>query len=126
MAEQRRLHESWEPIVRGHQPEAPETERREALRQAVRERIAEVRQQPTGQAPAAVAPQAAPLHIHPKEGELRGLEESRQLSFLAHVALEEGAEPAVRLAERVGSPYVLDALHDFIVDRLMDVLKRRQ
>lgn len=120
------LHESWEPIVREHRQEAPEGERREALRAAVRERIAEVRQQPTGQPPAATFPQGAPQHIHPQERELRDLEESRQLSFLAHLALEEGIEPAVRLAERVGSPYVLDALHDFIVDRLLDVLKKRR
>lgn len=124
MAEKIKLHESWERVLAEH---AQQT-RPEELRETVRERIEQARRKPpapvTPQEPPPVAPSARPPQV--KAADLRDLEESRQLSFLAHMALEQGVEPAVELAKRIGSPFVIDALHDFIIDRLLAVLAKRK
>ena len=132
MGDMLRLHESWEPVVREHVEIPAEQERSEALREAVRERIAEARQAPrkggVSPAPTLAAPSpnaASKQDIHPKEQELRALNEKGQIAFLAHLALEQGVEPAVELAERIGSEYVIDAFHDLLVDRLLDIIARR-
>lgn len=122
-----RIHESWEYILHSQEPLKPEHEQRETLRHTVRQEVERFRVKPLAPPPSA-APKGGPAstHEHPRENELRGLEESRQLNFLAHLALEEGIEPAVRLAERLGTPYIIDALHDFIADRLLAVLTQRR
>lgn len=130
MAEKPRVHESWEALLQRHEAEVlqkgqEEEAGREALHAAVRERIAKARE--TGAPPAVKPPVPVPQETHhPREQELKVLEAPRQVAFLAQLALDEGVEPAVRLAERIGSPYVMDALHDLLVDRLLNILAERK
>lgn len=124
MAEKPRIHESWEPLIETHVRETQEVAAREPLREAVQSHI-----ERAGQASANAPPPSQSVSHpvpHPKEGQLKAMEESQQLSALAHIALEEGIEPAIALAKRLGSPYVIDALHDFITDRLLHVVQERK
>lgn len=50
------------------------------------------------------------------------MSEDRQVNYLVDMALEEGLEPAIKLAENIGSPFVLDEFHDILIDRLWEIL----
>lgn len=123
----RDIHESWQPVLERHRELPPHElsrpEHKETLKQAVREHVEQARQSiaaaPTSQTP--------PLQqgVHPKEEDLRAMDAERQKAFLAHMAVEEGIEPAVKLAEKLDSPFVLDSLHDFIADKLLESLLRQ-
>ena len=125
MAEAPRVHKSWESIVREHaEKPSPRPEQREAVRETVREHLEQAQRQRPATPLVAKPPPTTPTDTEPdlKEQEVRALEEPRQVVYLARLALEEGVEAAVELAERIGSPYVIDALHDHLVDELLKAI----
>lgn len=133
MEKKPRVHESWHPVIReSHRVEIPE-ERKKYLGDRVHREISEAQKKGVAaeeamrQAQAVAAKQAAAVKddVHPKEKELKEMEADDQVRFLAHVALEEGVEPAVALARKVGSAFVIDELHDLIVDELFKVIQKQ-
>lgn len=128
MTEGPRVHKSWESIIREHaEKPSPRPEQREAMRETVREHVERAqRQRPAAPQPAKPPPTtSADTEVDLKKQEVSALEEPRQVVYLARLALEEGVEAAVQLAERIGSPYVIDALHDHLVDELLKAVTQR-
>lgn len=115
------FHESWEEMLAKHRERisAPQEKEqaREVLKEVVREHIEETRAVP--QVPPQVPPKPPSLPS-PKAEQVRSMSEERQVQYLAELALTEGLAPAVSLAEELGSPYVTDAFHDLLVDRLWE------
>lgn len=121
MAEKKELHPTWEPILEVPREQVVSGEHREAVRAGVLEHIE------TAKRTLAAAPQQAAVRddtaLHVKQ--LVGLDQPRQVAYLGKIALEDGIEKAVRLAEKIGSEYVMVALHDLLVDELATELERR-
>ena len=127
MTENERLHESWERVLsqqekRFPRPEAKESEVKEALRQ-------EVGRMTGGAAAKASSPSGAapplPHKLEPSAQELEHMPDDRQVKFLVMMAMQDGVDKAVDLARRVNSAFVLDELHDLIVDQLFNELVKR-
>ena len=127
MAENDRLHESWERVLgeqerRFPRPEVKESEVKEALRQEVGKMtggtVARV------SPPGGVAPKL-PHKLEPSAQELEHMPDDRQVKFLVMMAMQDGVDKAVELARRVNSAFVLDELHDLIVDQLFNELVKR-
>lgn len=122
------FHESWRPVLERHQELPPhvlsQPEHKESLRQAVREHVEQAKQNISTAAPPQAYPVSEPqTTVH--EESLMKMDADRQVEFLAHMAIEQGIEPAVKLANNLDSPYVLDALHDFIADKILEALLRK-
>lgn len=122
MAERRELHHSWEPILEKNREHVDSGKHRENIRGDVGEQLSDMRQRAK-----AVLPQVQDndADVHEHVTKLESLEEPAQVAFLGKIALEDGAAKAVALAEKSGSPYVIDALHDLLVDELAGELERR-
>lgn len=56
---------------------------------------------------------------------IKGLQRQRQVKILADLAMEKGVHYAVAMAKKMESAYVLDELHDTLVDELYEELKNR-
>ncbi len=52
---------------------------------------------------------------HQQAASIKGLTPDKQLEILATLAFEKGAAFALRVAEKIGDPAVLDQLHDYLV-----------
>ena len=119
MAERRDIHKSWEPLIEQHR-HTPEAERPEAVRESVSAHLEEATQQHravvAGGDDNQAIPQEPDVAAHAKK--LSSLKEPDQVAFLGKIALEEGAQKAVAIAEKSGSPYVVVALHDLLVNEL--------
>ena len=122
MAEREELHPTWEPILEVPREQVASGEHREAVRAGVGEHIENTRQQ-MAHAGVAGADDDADALKHVKQ--LTVLEEPEKVAYLGKIALEDGIGKAVRLAEKTGSAYVIDALHDLLVDELVQELERR-
>lgn len=122
MPEKRELHPSWEPILEKHQEQVPLHEHRAAVRESV---AAHIEQAQAGRSVQAVDDSQQADTSSNGTASLRALKEPQQVAYLGKVALEEGIVKAVRLAEKVGSAYVMDALHDLLVDELSLELEAR-
>lgn len=58
-------------------------------------------------------------HLHTvKLKELKTYETDKQLTALVELAFEQGLRPTIEIAKRLDEPYLLDALHDALVDEL--------
>jgi hypothetical protein len=57
--------------------------------------------------------------------ELRQLPKEKQLDILVGLAMTQSIPEAVALAQESGSPYVLDELHDVLVDKFFEELVKR-
>lgn len=58
-------------------------------------------------------------------GKLKSASKDEQLQILVGVALSRSIPEAVDLVEKLESPYLLDELHDLLVDKFYDVLVKR-
>lgn len=89
---------------------SPEQEK-EILREAIKERL------DTGQVSASqqqiVAQTAQNIKDEPKE---------RQIELLTNLAFEKGIVEAVKVAQKLDNPYLLDEFHDTLVDKLYNKL----
>lgn len=56
---------------------------------------------------------------------IKGFQRQRQVKILADLAMEKGVHYAVAMAKKMESAYVLDELHDTLVDELYEELKSR-
>lgn len=119
-----KIHKSWEPIIEQHREQAGQPEHREAVRESVAEHVSEVKQQHAA-APSAVADQGGSDDVAVHAKKLGAMQEPDQVAYLGKIALEDGAAKAVSIAEKSGSPYVIDALHDLLVDELAAEMQRR-
>ncbi len=125
MVERRNIHKSWEPLLRRHAAETVPEEHREAVRESVAEHIEEAkRQHATTPAMADDVSVVATTDEHAKK--LSTLGEPDQVAFLGKIAMEQGVVKAVAIAEKSGSPYVIDALHDLLVDELQVEMRARR
>jgi hypothetical protein len=65
------------------------------------------------------APAAAPTSpAPPKKEELKDLNEDRQMKILVDLAFQQGIDKAVQAAKATGQAYLIDKLHDTLVDEL--------
>lgn len=56
---------------------------------------------------------------------IKGFQRQRQVKILADLAIEKGVHYAVAMAKKMESAYVLDELHDTLVDELYKELKSK-
>lgn len=126
MVERRNIHKSWEPLLRRHAAETAPEQNREAVSESVVEHIEEAKRQhaatPALRDDLSVATPTTDEHAK----QLSALEEPDQVAFLGKIAMEHGAVRAVAIAEKSGSPYVIDALHDLLVDELQVEMQARR
>lgn len=60
------------------------------------------------------------------DDQLKGANVQHQLSLLVNVALTDSVYYAIRLARKIGNAYLLDRLHDMIVNELYEDLVRKK
>jgi hypothetical protein len=105
-------------------PEA-QPEEKEVFREVLRGHIEGVRQMPTENTGGGVAPPATHRltdDLKKKADNVRKEEErERQVRELVEIALTKSIQDAVRIAKNA-SPYLLDELHDHLVDDYYDKL----
>ena len=102
---------------------------KEVAREVVEERVAEhlaapailpaVKKSPAKVPPPLVPPTKISLSV------LKRTSQEKQLQILLGVALKNSIPQAVVLAEKLDNPYLLDALHDALVDKFYEELVRR-
>lgn len=71
-----------------------------------------------------VAPTAQQLKA--LDDQLKGANVQHQLSLLANVALTNSVYYAIKIARRIGNAYLLDRLHDMIVNELYEELLKNK
>ena len=109
---ERKLEEKKRALAGEGQPVAPEKEVfREVLREHI-ETVAPAALPPISHIPPALAPPVAPTSASAQEDELAALVE---------IALGRTIEEAVKIAQ-ANSPYLMDALHDRLVDQYYEKL----
>jgi hypothetical protein len=64
-----------------------------------------------------VAP-APPKSAPPKKEDLKDLDEDRQIKMLVDLAFQQGIDKAVQAARATGQAYLIDKLHDTLIDEL--------
>lgn len=92
--------------------ELPPEKEKEILREAVSERIKKVQPTPVSKQPATLQT-AQQIKDQPKE---------RQVQLLINLVFEKGIDEAVDVAKHLDSPYLIDELHDTLVDELYNKL----
>ena len=65
---------------------------------------------------------AIPRTPVPKKENLKDMDEGRQMKILTDMAFEEGIKKAVEAAKATGDAYLIDKLHDTLVDELRQQL----
>ncbi|OWK27061.1 MAG: hypothetical protein US76_00340 [Parcubacteria group bacterium GW2011_GWA2_38_13b] len=55
----------------------------------------------------------------------KGTARRRQIKILADLAMEKGVHYAVAMAKKIDNAYILDELHDTLIDELYEELKSR-
>jgi len=102
---------------------------REVVREVVRERVAEqMAVSVSSQAGSKVkAKDAKPIVLPGKisPAALKKASSEKQIDILLGVAFSDSIANAVSLAQKLESPYALDALHDVLVDKFYEELIRR-
>ena len=63
--------------------------------------------------------------IKKQTASIKGVPRQRQVKILADLAMEKGVHYAVATARKIDNAYVLDELHDTLVDELYEELKNR-
>ena len=70
-------------------------------------------------APPTAPPPVFPLPAAPpKKEDLKDLDEDRQMKMLVDLAFQQGIDKAVQAARATGQAYLIDKLHDTLVDEL--------
>lgn len=103
---------------------------KEALRLVVRERMTERFEPKISKAPVSQTKndqKITPIIPSGKVsvGKLKLTPKQEQLQVLVGVALAQSIPEAVDLAEKLESPYLMDELHDVLVDKFYEVLIKR-
>ncbi|MDD5590282.1 MAG: hypothetical protein PHQ47_03900 [Candidatus Portnoybacteria bacterium] len=75
------------------------------------------------QATAAVAPASSPVPPSPSASALDDIDQDRQLKILVDLAFTQGIDKAVLAARATENAYLIDKLHDTLVDELAEKLK---
>ena len=57
--------------------------------------------------------------------DLRQLSKEKQLDILIGLAMSQSIPESVSLAQEIGNPYILDELHDVLVDKFFEELIKR-
>ena len=99
----------------GHGQESAPTQEKEMLRETLRDHIEEIRTPPT--VPAEQSVPTPPPSSDPAGQQLR----EEQIRRLIEIALTKSIQEAVKIAQ-ANSPYLLDELHDHLVDDYYDKL----
>ena len=119
---EQKLAEKKKELEAKNQPVSPE---KEIFREVLKEHIESVRPSASYPAPSGVAPQpsvASGLSPKPTDDDKKKKEEREEIiKQLIEVALSRNIETAVKIAENE-SPYLLDELHDHLVDDYYDKL----
>jgi hypothetical protein len=68
------------------------------------------------------APTPAPPPPAPKKESLKDLNEDRQMKTLVDMAFQQGIDKAVEAARATGQAYLIDKLHDTLIDELRQQL----
>ena len=76
-------------------------------------------------APSSAPVAAAPAPIKPETQSLKGLEKNEQLKNLVDLAFQKGISSATDVARDLDNPYLMDAFHDTLVDKLHKELVER-
>ncbi len=102
---------------------------REIAREVVEERVAE---QIAAVIPAAAKAKPASSKINPvvlpakvSAAALKNTPQNKQIDILLGVAFSDSIASAVILAQKMENPYVLDAVHDALVDKFYNELVKR-
>jgi len=95
-----------------------EREPKEAFREAFKERyIGKTPEEPL-ESSSATPP---PFLPHPPTGDLKAKTREEQLAFLIQISFERGIDAAIRIA-KTQTPWILDELHDRLVDEYYEKL----
>ena len=92
--------------------EGEKTEK-DIIREIVKEKI---------QQTAISSPSAIPQQIAKKAKEIESEPKERQIQLLVNLAFEKGIVQAVEVAKGLNNPYLLDELHDVLVDEYYNKL----
>lgn len=92
--------------------EGEKTEK-ELIKEIVKEKIEQT---------AISSPSATPQQIATKTKEIAGEPKERQIQLLVNLAFEKGIVQAVEVAKGLNNPYLLDELHDVLVDEYYNKL----
>ena len=92
--------------------ELPIEKEKEILREAVSERIKKVQPISVSQKPVTFQT-AQQIKDQPKE---------KQVQLLVNLVFEKGVDEAINVAKQLDSPYLVDELHDTLVDELYNKL----
>src|SRR3989344_3777975 len=124
--EKRAFHESWDHLLEARPEGVAHTENRDVLHEAVGKHIEEARRRMTstpGDVSQSPVPTMTDADTAAHTAALHAMEEPQQVADLGKIALEQGVEKAIHLAEKTNSPYIVDALHDLLVDELAQAVK---
>ena len=89
-----------------------EKQDKDILREVVKERISQVK----------ISTQPPAPHIVKKAKEIGVESKERQIQLLIDLVFQKGVEHAIEVARRLDNPYLLDELHDSLVDKLYNKL----
>jgi hypothetical protein len=102
---------------------------KEVAREVIRERVAEHLAAPAVLPAVKKSPAKTPSPLVPPAkislSVLKKTPREKQLQILLGVAFKDSIPEAVVLAEKLDSPYLLDAMHDALVDKFYEELVRR-
>jgi hypothetical protein len=68
---------------------------------------------------------ASPIQAKEKAGELKRYEKTQQLKGLIDIAFQQGISYAVDVVKEMDNPFLMDELHDVLVDELRKELVER-
>ena len=113
---ERRLEEKKRSLAESGSEAVPE---KEAFREVLKEHIGAVRQTPPGK-----SPQASSAPNTKADDDVARLKDEfkEDVRMLIEIAMTKSVEEAVRTAEHAGNPYLLDELHDHLIDDYYDKL----
>lgn len=91
----------------------------------------EIKAEQTGEAPSAAAmsssaAMASPVKAYVSPADLKNLESlprEEQVKYLTEIVYQKGLERAIAAVQHLHDPYLLDLLHDTLVDELYQKLK---
>jgi hypothetical protein len=67
---------------------------------------------------------SAPQTIAPGASQIQGIDPQNQVQALCDLAFQKGIDAAIEAARSLDNPYVLDELHDAMVGKLYERLKK--
>lgn len=103
-----------EALAEGKEPPSD----KELLREVLREQVQNIRTTP---APSLSIDYAKPQPTQKSDDQAKKQEREEEIKALVDLALTKSIEDAIRIAEQE-SPYILDELHDHLVDQYYDKL----